>query len=206
MPIQADLRQAIYALSDSLDLVGVDDVAHGKRVGVMAAECAREIECYYPECTDRDVLAQNCPYSIIDTTRDCSDDVACPPDTGFCTAPGTERGCGICNNPPEEATCVDDRGCAAGSICEPLRCACQGQHVCVPGCASDAECDEGEACGANGRCAARACGGDDDCPADFRCDGGGCLRRACGGDDECSAACVGGRCFSEPGECTLPVP
>lgn len=43
MPIQADLRQAIYALSDSLDLVGVDDVAHGKRVGVMAAECAREI-------------------------------------------------------------------------------------------------------------------------------------------------------------------
>ncbi|MBK8068259.1 MAG: HD domain-containing protein [Rhodanobacteraceae bacterium] len=43
MPIQADLRQAIYALSDSLDLVGVDDVAHGKRVGVMAAECARGI-------------------------------------------------------------------------------------------------------------------------------------------------------------------
>lgn len=39
--IHADLRQAVYALSDALDLVGVDDVAHGKRVGVMAAECAR---------------------------------------------------------------------------------------------------------------------------------------------------------------------
>src|SRR5271169_1584622 len=38
---QSDLRQVIYALSDALDLVGVDDVAHGKRVGIMAAECGR---------------------------------------------------------------------------------------------------------------------------------------------------------------------
>lgn len=37
----ADLRHVIYALSDALDLVGVDDVAHGKRVGIMAAECGR---------------------------------------------------------------------------------------------------------------------------------------------------------------------
>lgn len=43
MPMQADLRQVVYALSDALDLVGVDDVAHGKRVGVMAAECARSV-------------------------------------------------------------------------------------------------------------------------------------------------------------------
>jgi putative nucleotidyltransferase with HDIG domain len=41
MSIKADLRQVIYALSDALDLVGVDDVAHGKRVGIMAAECGR---------------------------------------------------------------------------------------------------------------------------------------------------------------------
>lgn len=41
MSLQADLRQVVYALSDALDLVGVDDVAHGKRVGVMAAECAK---------------------------------------------------------------------------------------------------------------------------------------------------------------------
>ncbi|MFA6922507.1 MAG: HD domain-containing phosphohydrolase [Gallionella sp.] len=38
---QSDLRQVIYALSDALDLVGVDDVAHGKRVGIMAAECSK---------------------------------------------------------------------------------------------------------------------------------------------------------------------
>ncbi len=30
----------VYALSDALDLVGVDDVAHGKRVGIMCANCA----------------------------------------------------------------------------------------------------------------------------------------------------------------------
>jgi putative nucleotidyltransferase with HDIG domain len=40
MSMHADLREVIYALSDALDLVGIDDVAHGKRVGVMAAECA----------------------------------------------------------------------------------------------------------------------------------------------------------------------
>ena len=41
MAIKADLRHVIYALSDALDLVGVDDVGHGKRVGIMAHECGR---------------------------------------------------------------------------------------------------------------------------------------------------------------------
>jgi HD-GYP domain-containing protein (c-di-GMP phosphodiesterase class II) len=40
MPILTDFRQVILTLSDALDLVGVDDVGHGKRVGIMAAECA----------------------------------------------------------------------------------------------------------------------------------------------------------------------
>jgi putative nucleotidyltransferase with HDIG domain len=40
MTIQTDLKQVIYALSDALDLVGVDDIAHGKRVGIMASECS----------------------------------------------------------------------------------------------------------------------------------------------------------------------
>lgn len=43
LSVEADLRQVIYALSDALDLVGIDDVAHGKRVGIMAAECARQM-------------------------------------------------------------------------------------------------------------------------------------------------------------------
>jgi len=44
MTLHADLRQVIYALSDALDLVGIDDVAHGKRVGVMAAQCAKALQ------------------------------------------------------------------------------------------------------------------------------------------------------------------
>ena len=41
--IRVDLREVIQALSDALDLVGIDDVAHGKRVGIMAAQCARQM-------------------------------------------------------------------------------------------------------------------------------------------------------------------
>jgi HD-GYP domain-containing protein (c-di-GMP phosphodiesterase class II) len=40
MPIQTDFRHVVLTLSDALDLVGIDDVGHGKRVGIMAAECA----------------------------------------------------------------------------------------------------------------------------------------------------------------------
>ena len=39
----ANLHQIIYALSDALDLVGVDDIYHGKRVAYMALETAREL-------------------------------------------------------------------------------------------------------------------------------------------------------------------
>lgn len=169
------------------------------------AECEREIECYLPECANADVLRQNCPYSIVDTTRDCSDEVPCAPDAGPCVPPDEPFGCGMCTNPTEEETCAGDGDCAVGTICQPLHCACQGQLTCQPGCTGDGDCAEGEACGASGRCAARTCGGDGDCPADFRCDGV-CVRRGCSTDAECSAACVRNRCFSEAGECRLPVP
>lgn len=43
MTIEVDLKHVTYALSDALDLVGVDDVAHGKRVGIMAAECGKTL-------------------------------------------------------------------------------------------------------------------------------------------------------------------
>ncbi len=41
--MEAELHHVIYALSDALDLVGVDDVAHGKRVGLMASTCAQAL-------------------------------------------------------------------------------------------------------------------------------------------------------------------
>lgn len=43
MNFNVDLKQVVFALSDALDLIGVDDVAHGKRVGIMAAECAKTL-------------------------------------------------------------------------------------------------------------------------------------------------------------------
>jgi len=39
-----NLHQFIYAISDALDLVGVDDVNHGKRVAFMALECSKELK------------------------------------------------------------------------------------------------------------------------------------------------------------------
>lgn len=48
---KSDLRHVIYALSDALDLVGVDDVAHGKRVGIMASECAKTLRLPSDETT-----------------------------------------------------------------------------------------------------------------------------------------------------------
>jgi HD-GYP domain-containing protein (c-di-GMP phosphodiesterase class II) len=41
MGLELDLRQTIFALTDALDLVGVDEVGHGKRVGFMALDCGR---------------------------------------------------------------------------------------------------------------------------------------------------------------------
>lgn len=38
-----NLHEAIYSLSDALDLVGVTHIHHGKRVAYMAAECAKHL-------------------------------------------------------------------------------------------------------------------------------------------------------------------
>jgi len=40
MAYELNFREVTYALSEALDLVGIDDVYHGKRVAFMAAECA----------------------------------------------------------------------------------------------------------------------------------------------------------------------
>ena len=47
-----DLRSVVSALSDALDLTGVNDVFHGKRVGMMAAEIGRTLG-WPAEDTDR---------------------------------------------------------------------------------------------------------------------------------------------------------
>ncbi|WP_062149992.1 HD domain-containing phosphohydrolase [Beggiatoa leptomitoformis] len=43
MTIKIKLREVIYALADALDLVGIDEVEHGKRVGYMSVECGKQL-------------------------------------------------------------------------------------------------------------------------------------------------------------------
>lgn len=51
--MEMDLRQMVLVLANAVDLVGIDDVGHGKRVAVMAKECARRLD--WSE-TDQDLL------------------------------------------------------------------------------------------------------------------------------------------------------
>ncbi len=41
MAFELNLREAVFSLSDALDLVGVDDRYHGQRVAMKPAERAR---------------------------------------------------------------------------------------------------------------------------------------------------------------------
>ena len=43
MSLFVNFRSVVHALSDSLDLVGINDVYHGKRVGIMAVEILRAL-------------------------------------------------------------------------------------------------------------------------------------------------------------------
>ncbi|MGB5065102.1 MAG: HD domain-containing phosphohydrolase [Candidatus Competibacter sp.] len=49
MSVTINLSQAIHALSDVLDLVGVDEVLHSKRVGFMALQCGRALGLDEPD-------------------------------------------------------------------------------------------------------------------------------------------------------------
>ena len=43
MEYAVNLREVIYALSEALDFVGIDDISHGKRVAYMAAEVGKQM-------------------------------------------------------------------------------------------------------------------------------------------------------------------
>lgn len=54
MNYNLNIREVTYALSEALDLVGIDDILHGKRVAYMAAEVAKELDWdknKYLECS-----------------------------------------------------------------------------------------------------------------------------------------------------------
>lgn len=41
--MQVDMRQLVLVIASAVDLVGVDDTLHGRRVGIMARECAKQL-------------------------------------------------------------------------------------------------------------------------------------------------------------------
>lgn len=43
MAMQIDLRQAVLLIASAVDLVGMDDVLHGRRVAILAVECAKHL-------------------------------------------------------------------------------------------------------------------------------------------------------------------
>lgn len=43
MALQIDLRQSVLLIASAVDLVGIDDVLHGRRVAILAVECARRL-------------------------------------------------------------------------------------------------------------------------------------------------------------------
>lgn len=43
MAFQIDLQQAVLVIARAVDLVGVDDVLHGRRVAILAVECAKQL-------------------------------------------------------------------------------------------------------------------------------------------------------------------
>ena len=50
--ITIDIRKAVIALSESLDLVGVDEVQHGKRVAYIAVQCALQLGLDEDSCNE----------------------------------------------------------------------------------------------------------------------------------------------------------
>ncbi|HVV51374.1 MAG TPA: hypothetical protein VHO06_17015 [Polyangia bacterium] len=129
----------------------------------------------------------------------------------FCTLPGQSACGGAC--PTVTHPCSVDSDCAgdaaAPQICVVEPCVCGPTNMgCLAGCLHDADCAQGESCGADHHCAPTACGGGaPSCPTDFACGAGGtCARKRCTSDGECSSACVEGQCYDRPGSCQLAVP
>lgn len=138
-------------------------------------------------------------------------------DTESCVPPGAPRACGIpCQ---VDRACEADSDCDTGQVCEEYVATCcfagELSARCVPACADDAGCLEGERCDTtSGQCGLVPCDDGYACPAHTTCSSGaagiaghGCVRDACGGDGDCGdGACVDGRCYEAAGTCEGPVP
>ena len=170
-------------------------------------ECVSPCDCTvdFGGCVPMDDMDYGCPDAgcLDDVLLECCGATDTCEDGTTCAPPGTPDGCGICLD--AESDCADDAGCADGSICEPVHCACDATLQCAPGCTDDS-CAAGEVCtgGDHPRCAAATCDDATPCPDDFDCDDGTCTRRPCEADEVCDGYCVLGLCHAQLGECRVP--
>jgi hypothetical protein len=218
-----DLGMRFAWLGFGVALLGCE---HGKGGGLVGGDCAdlslfecRTTEgcqpdvcagCFcdlsYRGCLPSSALPTPCPALGCPSAECCGTEAECT-NGASCAPPGTDQGCGACD--PTPGDCVDDAGCTPGSICEPVRCSCEGATACVPGCVTNADCTtEGTVCDTSlSRCVPRPCREDAACPPSFVCDGSTCARQRCTDDLDCDGFCVLGSCFAGAlGECRLPVP
>lgn len=98
MDVEVDLRQVIYALSDALDLVGMNDFYHGKRVGLMAVEVSRYLgagRAWHDELFDTGLL-HDCGVSSTAVHQRLVEEMDWSGSQGHC-----ERGFGLLENLPQ---------------------------------------------------------------------------------------------------------
>jgi hypothetical protein len=157
----------------------------------------------------------NLPVGACRATADCS--------TGGGGVCGLQTLPAICNGRCDvnvyAAACTSDDSCAdAGPamVCSgpstPGPCFCSpGGAIpaaqCVKGCATNADCGPGLACGATHRCEAAPCTQPAECgSANLSCTAAHCAAKPCTSDGDCAGYCVNGTCSAALGACYAPVP
>jgi hypothetical protein len=136
----------------------------------------------------------------------CQQNADCQDSSQYCRAPAECPEEGNCTT-----NCASQSDCPKGTVCDPLSlsCNCGG---CVAPCQKDADCKEGAVCeklNGGSQCSPKACGGDTDCPPNFKCvalpgPGSRCLRLDCTTDAQCpDGSCVDGQCYSSLGMCQV---
>lgn len=197
---------------------GVPDAAGPACTGLSLKECRKVAGCVADLCYACSCAAEfkgcraqadvpfECPVLDCPQPSCCGKADDCPGGGQICLDPGDHpAGCGICTPAPGNCTIDDD--CTGTTICEAIRCSCEGARACVPGCTSDADCAKGDRCDvATNRCAPITCGVLTPCPPNFSCESAACVRASCATDIECDGFCVDGQCYAAQGTCELPPP
>ncbi len=196
---------------------GLDEAACKARAGCVADYC-QGCGCSYSfaACRAPGEKVAPCPGLGCAQGICCRSNADCatqPPQPFLCFAPG-QQVCGgpACPPPPPDA-CKADGDCASHGISPPWVCEpspCCSWSYCIAGCTKDADCAEGNTCGADHHCAPTPCNTSADCPPDFECPPTKpstlhCVRRTCMTDAHCPHFCVDGACYSGSlGTCGVP--